>query len=153
MSRPTRFLIAGLVLLFGGTLGVFFGGQVGMCLGPLNVTAVQCARATGVVPDVGLGRPILALTLAIATVIIAPVPTGHGRSALLGGIVGGAAGAAVFLVLRPLTMEGFDSSSTWISIPRPLDVYALATAVIVGGLLGWMVMRLGATRSSQRRGG
>ncbi|MEX1171957.1 MAG: hypothetical protein WEG56_05020 [Chloroflexota bacterium] len=145
MSRSTRVLIAGVVVLIGGTLGLFFGGQVGMCLGPLNVTAVQCARATGIVPDVGLGRPILALTLAIAT-LVAPVPVGRRLPVLLGGIIGGMVGAASFLALRPLTMEGFDSTGTWIAVPRPLDVYALATAVIIGAFLGGMFVRLVTTR-------
>src|SRR5450759_2939027 len=51
-------------------------------------------------------------------------------------------GAAAFLALRPLTMEGFDASGTWISISRPLDPYALATAIILAALLGTIVMRL-----------
>jgi hypothetical protein len=39
-------------------------------------------------------------------------------------------------------MEGFDSGGVWISIPRPLDPYALATAVVFGALLGAIVMRV-----------
>jgi hypothetical protein len=112
-----------------------------MCLGPLGVTAVQCAQATGVVPDVGMGLPVLALTIAIATFVVAPVPVSGRGPVLVGGVLGGAIGGAAFLVLRPLTMEGFDASGTWISIPRPLDTYALATAVVFGALLGASVLR------------
>jgi len=39
-------------------------------------------------------------------------------------------------------MEGFDSNGSWISISRPLDPYALATAIILAALLGTIVMRL-----------
>ncbi|MCJ7711386.1 MAG: hypothetical protein MUQ32_11235, partial [Chloroflexi bacterium] len=142
MSTAARVLVAGILVLLGATAALFFGGQVGMCLGPLGVTAVQCAQATGVVPDVGLGLPFLALMISLATFVIAPVPAGRRLRVLVAGILGGAIGAAAFLALRPLTMEGFDSNGTWISIPRPLDPYVLATAIILAALLGTIVMRL-----------
>lgn len=141
MSLAARVLAACLLVLVGVTTALFFGGQVGMCLGPLGVTAVQCAQATGVVPDVGMGLPVLALTIAIATFVVAPVPVSRRGPVLVGGVLGGAIGGAAFLVLRPLTMEGVDASGTWISIPRPLDTYALATAVVLGALLGAIVLR------------
>ena len=123
------------------TTGLFLGGQVRMCLGPLGVTAVQCARATGVVPDVGIRLPVLALSVAAATFVVAPVPVGRRLPVLVGGIIGATLGATAFLVLRPLTLDGFDASGAWISIPRPLDPYALLTAVILATLLGTVVMR------------
>lgn len=141
MSFAARGLVAGTLVLLGAAAALFFAGQVGECLGPLGVTAVQCAQATGVVPDVGIGLPVLALTIAVATFAVAPVPVGRRLPVLAGGILGGAIGGAAFLVLRPLTMEGLDSSGTWISIPRPLDTYALATAVVFGALLGMIVLR------------
>ena len=142
MSRSARVLVAAVLVLLGATAALFFGGRIGGCLGPLGVTAVQCARASGIVPDVGLGLPFLALMISLATFIIAPVPAGRRLRVLVASILGGAIGAAAFLALRPLTMEGFDSGGTWISIPRPLDAYALATATILAALLGTIVMRL-----------
>ena len=142
MNRSARVLVATVLVLLGAAAALFFGGRIGGCLGPLGVTAVQCARASGIVPDVGLGLPFLALMISLATFIIAPVPAGRRLRVLVASILGGAIGAAAFLALRPLTMEGFDSGGTWISIPRPLDAYALATATILTALLGTIVMRL-----------
>jgi hypothetical protein len=142
MSLLARALGAGLLVLVGATAAMYSLGTGWMCLGPLGVTAVQCAKATGVVLDVGIGLPVLALTTAVATFVVAPVTAGRRWPVLVGGSLGGAIGGAAFLVLRPLTMEGFDSSGTWISVPRPLDTYALVTAVVFGALLGAIVMRL-----------
>ena len=141
MSRDTRVIVAINLVLLGAAAALFFGGRFGMCLGPLGVTEVQCARATGVVPDIGIGLPVLALTIAVATFVVAPVPVGRRLPVLICGILGGATGGAAFLVLRPRTMEGFDSGGTWISIPRPLDTGALAIAVVFGALLGTIVVR------------
>ncbi len=94
------------------------------------------------IPDIGWGLPFLELTITVATFVVAPVPVGRRWTVLVGGILGGAIGGAAFLVLRPLTMEGFDATGTWISIQRPLDPYALVTAVIVGALLGTIAIRL-----------
>jgi hypothetical protein len=142
MSRSARVLVAAVLVLLGAMAVPFLGSRIGGCLGPLGVTAVQCARASGIVPDVGLGLPFLALMISLATFVIAPVPAGRRLRVFVAGILGGAIGAAAFLALRPLTMEGFDSGGTWISIPRPLDAYALATAIILAALLGTIVMRL-----------
>ena len=141
MSLLARALGAGLLVLVGATAALYSLGTGSPCLGPLGVTAVQCAKAAGVL-DVGIGLPVFALTIAVATFIVAPVTAGRRWPVLVGGSLGGAIGGAGFLVLRPLTMEGFDSSGTWISIPRPLDTYALVTAVVFGALLGAIVMRL-----------
>jgi hypothetical protein len=140
--RSTRFLVACVLVLLGATVAVLTGGQVHICLGPLGVTAVQCAKSWGIVDGVGHGLPFLALTTAVATFVVAPVPVGRRPRVLLGAIVGGAIGTAAFLALRPLTMEGFTSYGTWISVPRPLDVAALATVALVGALLGSIVVRL-----------
>lgn len=141
MSLSARILVAAVLVLLGATAALFFGGRIGGCLGPLGVTAVQSARASGIVPDVGLGLPFMALMISLATFVVAPVPAGRRLRVLAAGILGGAIGAAAFLALRPLTMEGFDSNGTWISIPRPLDTSALATAVVFGALLGMIVLR------------
>jgi len=144
MSLSARVLAAGLLVLVGATAFVLFGGgQIQPCAPPVSarMPSVQCEQAMGV-PDIGWGLPVLALTIAVATFVIAPVPAGRRLRVLVAGLLGGAIGAAAFLVLRPLTMEGFDSGGTWISIPRPLDPFALATAIILAALLGTIVMRL-----------
>jgi hypothetical protein len=142
MSRSARVLAAGLVLL-GATALIFGGGQILMCFLPVfaRMPSIQCEQAMGVL-GIGWGLPVFALTIAVATFLVAPVPAGRRWPVLVGGILGGAIGGAAFLVLRPLTMEGFNSSGGWISIPRPLDTYALATAVIFGALLGTIGVRL-----------
>ncbi len=116
--------VAGLVAL------VFAPGQVGMCLGPLGVTQVQCARATGYVPGIGPGLPILAAVATLTLLVVAPPPRiglAFGAAALLGA----AAGTAAYAALRPRTMDGPTSSGEWISIPRPFDPAACATAAIL----------------------
>ena len=142
MSRSARVIVAAVLVLLGAMAVPFLGSRIGGCLGPLGVTAVQCARSSGIVPDVGLGLPFLALMISLATFVVAPVPAGRRLRVLVAGVLGGAIGAAAFLALRPLTMEGFDSGGTWMSISRPLDPYALATAIILAALLGTIVMRL-----------
>lgn len=159
MSRSARALVAAVLVLLSAVLWLL-GGTIQVCLGPLNVTAVQCAKAWGGPPDVGPALPLSALLISLAVFLIAPAPAGRRLRALVAGILGGAVGAAAFLALRPLTMEGFDSTGTWISIPRPLDPFALATAVILAALLATIVVRLppggptrqvGSTRSLPQR--
>ena len=142
MSRSARVLVVAVLVLLGVTALFFGGGRIQMCFLPVSarMPSVQCEQAMGV-PDIGWGLPVLALTIAVARFVVAPVPAGRRWWILVGGILGGAIGGAAFLVLRPLTMEGFDSTGTWISIPRPLDSYALATAVVCGALLGAIVLR------------
>ena len=137
MNRTARVLVAGILVLLGATASLFFGGRIGQCLVPLGWSAVECALASGSAPDVGL-----ALMISLATFVLAPVPSGRRLRVLVAGVLGGAIGAATFLALRPLATEGFDSSGTWVSIPRPLDPYALATAIILAALVGTIPLRL-----------
>jgi hypothetical protein len=156
VSRSTRVRVAWTILAFGVAAWLFLGGgQIGACLGPLGVTMVQCAKATGVVPGVGVGLPVVVLTSTIAASLVVPIPSAIRLPVLLGWILGGAAAGAAFLVLRQRTMEGYDSSGTWISIGRPLDGDALATAMLLGGLLGALAIRvaLGARRARPGRPG
>lgn len=153
MSTPRRILVAIALVLVGLSAALLLGGQAGMCLGPLGVTPVQCARVTGVVPSAGTGLPILALMIAIAAFVVAPPRPERGRSVLAGALVGGAIGAVAFLLFRPTTMEGLDSTGTWISIARPLDPSLLATAVVLGGLIGASAMRRGQGGPAGRRSG
>jgi hypothetical protein len=72
MPTGRRLGIAAGVVLLGAIVWVLVGTSVAGCLGPIGVTAIQCARATGVYPSVGLGLPALALTILIAVSVVAP---------------------------------------------------------------------------------
>jgi hypothetical protein len=154
MSDGRRFLAA-MGLLGVGVIAWLFagGGQVGQCLGPLGVTAVQCAKATGVIPGtVDIGLPILGLTIAAAALVLAPVPVGRRSIAAVGAILGGLLGASVYLALRPRTMDGFDSTGAWISLVRPIEDDAVAAAVIFGAILGaFVAIVLAALTAAARR--
>jgi hypothetical protein len=52
---------------------------------------------------------------------------------------GAALGAALFLALWPRTLEGFDSQGRWLSVPRPFDPAAFATAILVGAVVGFVL--------------
>lgn len=143
MNHSARILIVCALSVIGGIIGlVFLGGQVQSCLGPLGVTPVQCAKAHGTVPGVGLGQPVVAAIVAVATLVAWPGSPGRRAQEVLGGVVGGVVGGALFVAFRPLTMEGFDSNGEWISLVRPLDPSALATSIIIAALVGVVVMRL-----------
>jgi hypothetical protein len=72
MSRSARVLVVAVLLLLGALAVPFLGGRIQACLGSLGVAAVQCAQATGVVPDVGIGLPFLALMISLAIFVIGP---------------------------------------------------------------------------------
>ena len=140
---PTRRLMLGaLIVLVGVPVALVFGaGSVGMCLGPVGVTAVECAKVTGQFPTVGLGLPMLAATLVLAMCVLVPVARGDwlriGASAAAGGVLGG-----ILFLRQPQTLEGFDSHGQWLSLPRPLDETGLVTAVAPGAALGFALVRL-----------
>jgi hypothetical protein len=48
MSHSARIVVAAPLVLVGATVALISVGQVGSCLGPIGVTEVQCAKATGV---------------------------------------------------------------------------------------------------------
>ena len=155
MSPERRWVIA-LALLFFGVRAVFLGGgQVAMCLGPLGVTAVQCYAASGRVPEIGVGLPLLALCLAGVSLAIAPIPRRHWRVAAIAALLAGLEVAVLYVVLRPRTMEGSGSGGQWYVVPLPLDTAGVATAAIVGAALGAHLMarivELRAARGSSRR--
>ena len=137
------------VLLFAGVAALLFlGGRVPQCLGPLGVTAVQCAKASGVIPNAGPGALIFAGLASLALLVAWPVPRMRLRAAAIGTAAATALAIVGYLLLQPRTMEGFDSAGTWISIARPLDSYALVAFAIVAGVLGAALgARLGSTRS------
>jgi hypothetical protein len=142
MSRTRRVLVASVLMLLGTN------GRVVRRPSSRDVPRASWRYSGPRRPADGLtagGRdrpPVLALTVALAGFVVAPVPASRWLAVLLGAILGGAIGAAAFFAPRPLTMDGFDSGGTWISVPRPLDPYAFATAIILAALLGTIVMRL-----------
>jgi hypothetical protein len=149
MKQRTRATLAVLILAVAVPVALFFGGGgVVACLGPLGVTEVQCAKATGLFSSVGLGAPLLALAIALALVVAVPVARrGLAATLILAG--GGAAlGAALFLAFWPRTLDGFDSRGQWLSVSRPLDLAALATAVIAGAVVGFVIGAAWSRRSN-----
>lgn len=143
MSQRTRLIVATIVALLGAAFTlVFGGGGVAMCLGPLNVTEVECAKNTGLFSNVGLGTPGLALTIALALVVFIPVEVRDRARSVAGVVMGALAGGVLFLALWPKTLDGLDSRGHWLSVPRPLDPWGLLTAVIVGAAIGFVVAAL-----------
>jgi hypothetical protein len=146
VSLIHRLIAAIGLLLLGMAAALFLVGEQGMCLGPIGVTEVQCAMVTGIVPTLGLGVPILGAAIGASVFVLARMPTAVRPGALIMGIFGGVVCGLAFLALRQTTMEGFTSSGSWLSIPRPLDPNALATAVVFGFFLGaylwWVVSGL-----------
>ena len=153
MRPRSRTLLAGVVALVGVPVAlVFGGGGVAMCLGPLDVTEVECAKQTGLHSNVGLGAPGLALVLALALFVLVPVAA-RDRLLAVGATVAGALTAAVaFLVLWPTTLDGFDSKGQWLSVPRPLDAWALLTAIVAGAALGFALRAVLAVLRPLRTG-
>ncbi len=130
MSRTWRVLIAFVLIFLGATIALFFGGQVAMCLGPLGVTAVQCAKATGMIPGVGLTAPIFVSMVAAAAFVLAPIAPTRPSSWLVA-VIAALTGAVGYVLLRPRTMEGPTSSGEWISIELLIDPFALTTVAII----------------------
>lgn len=152
MSHHSRLVVAAIVVLLGAPVALMFGGGgVAMCLGPLNVTEVECAKHTGLFSNVGLGTPGLALTLTLALYVLLPVGPRERLGAIATTAIGAVAGGALFLALWPRTLEGLDSKGQWLSVPRPLDTWALLTAVIVGAAVGFAVAAAHALIRGRRR--
>jgi hypothetical protein len=142
MSRTARRVLAAIVIVLAGVGElVFAGGQVHMCLGPLGVTPIQCAKVTGIVPTTPIAVPLFALALAFAAVLLAPVRSGRRVQALIAGAAAAGVAAFAFAVLSPRIWTGVDSAGASVSIDLPFDGAALVTVLIaaatVGGL-GWV---------------
>ena len=144
MPPPPRITAALGLLLVGALALILFGTQVGSCLGPLGVTGIQCAQASGIFPTVGLGLPLFALGVAAAVVLVVPAVLEKAEHASAGALVGSLAGIFVYLVARPLTWTGPTSTGEVITVGLPVDTPAAATAAILGGLAGMIVMRFAA---------
>jgi hypothetical protein len=146
VSRQLRLLLAGGVVLAGLVAAVTLGGSVARCLGPLGVTGIQCAQASGWYPSVGAGLPALVACLGIAALVAAPELR---RPAPLAGLLlGGVAASAVYLGLRPTTWTDATSTGQVITLPLPLDLTALAYVGLLGALGGLV---LGGAARHRRR--
>lgn len=140
MSLVQRVVAA--ILIFVAGLGelIFAGGQVAMCLGPLGVTPIQCAKVTGILPTTPIAVPLFALVIASGVLLLAPIPAGRHRTALVAGATAAGAAGIAFVVLTPRIWTGVDSARAPVSIDLPFDVGALATVVVIAatfGALGW----------------
>ncbi|MEW6224373.1 MAG: hypothetical protein AB1627_07060 [Chloroflexota bacterium] len=152
MRHYSRLVVAAIAVLLGAPVALTVGGGgVAMCLGPLNVTEVECAMHTGLFSSVGLGTPALALTIALALVVLVPVGPRDRLDSVASTAIGAVAGGVLFLALWPRTLEGLDSLGQWLSVPRPLDGWALLTAVVVGAAVGFAVAAAHALIRGRRR--
>ncbi len=142
LSRA-RISTALVVVLAGLGALVFAGGQVAGCLGPLGVTPIQCAKATGIVPTVGPGLPLCALALLSGVLILVPIPAERRRGATIAAGLAAGIVAVVFAAAWERTWTGVDSAGRLLSIDRPLDLGALAAVAFLAaaaGALGWTVL-------------
>src|SRR5258706_15709997 len=101
MGLVRRVLAAILIFVAGLGVLVFAGGQVAMCLGPLGVTPIQCAKVTGIVPTTPIAVPLFALAIASGVLLLAPIPAGRRRTAVVAGATPAAAPRTAFFVLSP----------------------------------------------------
>lgn len=149
MPSPGRAAWALLILAVGVVAAVFLPAPIAGCLGPLGVTAIQCAQATGILPSVGMGLPVLGGSALLAAVVGLPgawsswprVTVWVGAGALLA--------AAAYLLLRPTTWSGPTSTGEIITLALPLDIGALAVAALLGATSGLALAR--ATRPRRPR--
>jgi hypothetical protein len=140
VRRDIRIVTALLAVCAGALAALLLGGQSPACLGPLGVTVVQCAAASGIVPTIGIGLPALALSLALALLLVAPVPRRAWRHASVAASVGSVVALLAYLALRPVSLEGLGSSGQWYVVPLPVDFAGVATAAIVGAAVGGVVV-------------
>jgi len=142
---PSRTAWAFLTLAVGLVAVVFIGTPTAGCLGPLGVTPIQCSKATGILPTVGLGLPVLAGAVLVAALVGVPGLLTPLRQRFIAAAIGAAVATAAYLALRPTTWTGPTSTGELISLALPPDVGAVATATMLGGAAGlvgaWLAAR------------
>jgi hypothetical protein len=122
-SRVLLILVAVLVLVVGL---VFTGGQVLGCLGPLNVTEVQCIAAymASTAPDYSPGPAdgawiVVALAMILSAIAILPWRRPSLRTASLlvvAGLAGAILGAVVYELTRETSLTGPTSSGRIVTV-------------------------------------
>ena len=134
MHASTRWLAALGIIGLGLLAAVFLGSPISQCLGPLGVTGIECARATGIFPTVGVGLPVLALSALIAVSIAVPGLLRHIGRAGLAAAFGAGIAAIAYLLARPTTWTDSISTGEVIMVSLPFDAAALVTAAILGSV-------------------
>jgi hypothetical protein len=132
-------------LVVGPIVILFFGGQVGMCLGPLGLTVVGCVASTGVFPSDSISIRLLGAWLIgggiVALTILRPERRTTLRIAAIA-VVALPIGFAIYALTRPLTLEGpatlinGEPPGRYLVLPWPFDNwtavgYALVSAGVV----------------------
>ena len=112
-------------------------GTIPLCLGPLAVTPVRCANATGIMPTAGAALPMTLMAIALGALVVVP-PRRARLEALFGGL-GLILGMALYLMVRPTVLEGPDYDGTWLSLPMPVELDAFVAAGIAGAFIGLVV--------------
>lgn len=137
MTRP----VTGIAVAFVGAMCALFlgGGTIPGCLGPLNVTAVQCAAHSGRLPTEGplIGMIVAALALGLLVATWSGRPS---RRDAYAGVAGLALGAAAYLVRRPAALQGPDFDGSWLSLPLPLEPVTLLWWTLAGAITAFAVL-------------
>jgi len=133
---PTRSAWAFLILGVGVVALVFLPASTAGCLGPLGVTAIECAGRTGIMPTLAAGAPVFAASVLLAAVVglRGSLPT-TGR-AIAAIAIGAIVTTAAYLMLRPTSWSGATSTGEVITLALPLDQLAVATTAMLGAAAG-----------------
>jgi hypothetical protein len=149
-------ILAACVLLIAGSL-LFLGGQVPGCLGPLDVTEVQCVSGFNLShdpvwsPGPGATWLVAALAFVLATSAVVPWRALSSRSAavvIASAVPGSLAGLLVYAVSRPVTLTGPISTGEVITVVLPWNVDAQVLDMVIGA--GAMVIVAGRLLGSRR---
>lgn len=148
IAHPWR-LAAGLAVAVAATLAalIFGGPSMGFCMGPLGVTAVQCAAHGGNLPTTGALPAMVVVSCAAGVLVVWRVERSR-----LDLVVGGCAallGALAYELTRPTVLEGPDVDGTWLSLPMPSEPWSLASWALAGAALALLVVP-GARRVRSR---
>ena len=119
---------------------VFVGTKVSNCLGPLGRTHVQ-SLADGCASLYADPATLVGPAFLVVAVLIWFSPrSADVRSAILGALVGAAVGPAIYAGVRSTSITGPTSYGDVITVALPFDCVAAATAAIVAGSAGWILV-------------
>jgi hypothetical protein len=145
MHLTGRTAWAFLVLAAGAAAAVLLPAPIAGCLGPLGVTAIQCAEATGVLPSVSPGLIALSAAALLAALIAIPDPAGSWPRRVAAAGTGAAVGMLGYVLLRPTTWTDLTSTGSTVTLALPFDTGGLAVAGLVGATAGLLVAWVGAS--------